>query len=102
MVVEFSVIPIGSGTSISADVAEAIKIVAESGIKYKVTPMSTIMEGSWEEIMEVIRKCHEALLKRSGRVMTRISIDDRVGSSGNRMNEKIESIEKRLNIKINN
>jgi len=41
-------------------VDEAIKIIEESGLKYRVTPFETVMEGTYDEIMAVVKKAQEA------------------------------------------
>lgn len=96
---EFSIMPIGRGESISHYVAQAIEIVEQSGLDYRVNPMGTVVEGSWDVVMGVIRKCHEAILKDSGRVVTRIVIDDRP-AMGKRMEAKVVSVEQRLGRRV--
>ena len=49
VLIEFSVVPIGKGPSISPLVAKALKIVNESGDSYKANPMGTVLEGEWDE-----------------------------------------------------
>ncbi len=95
MLVEFSIIPIGKGSGIGEDIAKVLKIVDNSGLPYKLNPMGTVVEGRWDEIMGLIKKCHNAVLKGGERVVTSISVDDRKGKS-NRIEEKVKSIEKRL------
>ena len=46
-------------------VDEAIDVIKNSGIKYSVGPFATIMEGTYDEIMEVINKVNEYLLSRN-------------------------------------
>ena len=41
-------------------VDEAIKIIANSGLKYRVTPFETVMEGTYDEIMAVVKEAQEA------------------------------------------
>ena len=41
-------------------VDEAIEIIANSGLKYKVTPFETVMEGGYDEIMKVVKKAQQA------------------------------------------
>ena len=79
MVVNFSIVPIGKESSLSAQVAEVLQIVNESGIDYKLHSMGTILEGEWDNIMKLIKKCHKKVLKNSDRVLTTITIDDRKG-----------------------
>ena len=99
MVVNFSVVPIGKESSLSAKVAEVLKIVSESEIDYKLHSMGTILEGDWGEIMGLIKKCHKRVLKDSDRVLTTITIDDRKGRIG-RIAGKVKSVEKKLGKKL--
>jgi len=95
MLVEFSIIPIGVGSSIGGQLTKVLKIVDESGLPYKVNPMGTVIEGEWDEVLRLIKKCHEAVMEEGERALTTISIDDRKGRA-QRIDEKVESIERRL------
>ncbi|MBN1795021.1 MAG: MTH1187 family thiamine-binding protein [Candidatus Omnitrophica bacterium] len=95
MLVEFSVIPIGGGRSLSGRVAKIIDIVDKSGLKYKLTDMGTIVEGSWDRVFSVIKKCHRQVLKDSGRAYTRVVVDETRGRN-RRISEKISAVEKKL------
>ncbi|MDH5203780.1 MAG: MTH1187 family thiamine-binding protein [Nitrospirota bacterium] len=95
MLIEFSIIPIGVGNSIGGQLAEVLKIVDISGLPYKVNPMGTVIEGEWDEVMKLIKKCHRTVMKTGERVLTTISIDDRKGKP-NRIEEKVKSIERRI------
>ena len=99
MVVNFSVVPIGKESSLSAKVAEVLKIVSESEIDYKLHSMETLLEGEWDEILRLIKKCHKNILKDSDRVLTTITIDDRKGRTG-RIAGKVKSVEKKLGKKL--
>ena len=99
MLVEFSIVPIGAGSSIGDQLAEVFKIVDASGLPYKVNPMGTVVEGEWNEVMGLVRKCHAAVMKTGQRVMTAISIDDRKGRP-NRIDEKVKSVERRIGKKL--
>jgi uncharacterized protein (TIGR00106 family) len=37
-------------------VDEAIRIIDQSGLKYRVTPFETVMEGDYDEIMAIVKK----------------------------------------------
>jgi len=100
MLVQFSIVPLGTGESVSQSVAEVIRIVDESGLPYRTNPMGTVVEGEWDEVITLIRKCHEEALMNASRVLTSISIDDRPGKP-DRIIEKIKSVEKRLGREIN-
>ena len=92
---QFSVVPLGEGTSMSAQVARVISVVQESGIAYRMNAMGTVLEGEWDEVLSVIRRCHAELRKDHERVLTSITLDDREGRTG-RMNSKPEAVERKL------
>lgn len=92
MLAEVSIFPIGEGVSLSKWVVRCLKIVDDCGLEYQLNPMGTVIEGEYDEVMEVIRKCHMAVLKDSERVSTYIKIDDRKGISG-AMSKKVSSVE---------
>jgi uncharacterized protein (TIGR00106 family) len=95
MIVEFSVVPIGVGTSLSSYVAECVRIVKESGLSYQLTPMGTVVEGGGDEVIPVIMKCHQRVLELSERVVTSIKIDDRKNRTAG-MGQKVRSVEEKL------
>jgi len=95
MLVELTIVPIGVGSSIGDQLAEVLKIIDASGLPYKVNPMGTVIEGEWDEVMKLIKKCHRAVMSTGERALTTITIDDRKGKP-NRIEEKVKSIERRL------
>jgi len=95
MLIEFSIVPVGSGSSIGDRLAEVLNIVDSSGLPYKINPMGTVVEGEWDELMRLVKKCHKSVMKKEERAITTISIDDRKAKP-NRLEEKVKSIEKRL------
>lgn len=95
IVCEFSITPIGAGESVSAYVARCEEIVCASGLPHKLTPMGTVVEGEWDEVLAVIRACHRAVRADNRRVSTLIRIDDREGPGG-RLEGKIRSVEDKL------
>jgi len=99
MMIEFSILPISEESHVGKYIAAAVKVVHESGMEYRLTPMSTIVIGEWELAMNVIRKCHDAVRQMSDRVMTRIKIDD--FKDGERLPEdKIKSVEDLLGFQV--
>ncbi len=95
MLAEFSIIPLDKGVSLSEYVSKIIDIVDTSDIDYKLTPMGTVVEGDWDDVMDLISDCHNEMRKYSDRVETKIIIDDRKGAN-NRLTGKINSVEKEL------
>ncbi len=79
-IVEVTIVPLGtSSPSISSYVAACHKVLAGAdGIEYQLTPMSTIIEGNLERIIEIIKQLHEVPFSAGAlRVSTTIRIDDR-------------------------
>lgn len=96
---EFSMFPTDKGSSVSQWVSQIINYIDSSGITYQLTPMGTVIEGSWEEVMNVISNCYKILEPQCDRVYSSIKIDYRKGDSS-RMKSKIDKIESVLNKKI--
>jgi len=99
MLVQFSIFPTDKGESVSAYVAEAIRIVESSGLPYRFGPMSTSIEGDWDEVFAVIKRCRDKLREQSNRVYIVISVDDRKGAA-NRLEGKIKAVEEKLGRKL--
>jgi uncharacterized protein (TIGR00106 family) len=78
-IIEITIIPVGTGsTSASEFVAEAYKIVKNSGLSFELTPTATVIEGDIVKLFELARKVHESPFKKDvKRVITTIKIDDR-------------------------
>jgi uncharacterized protein YqgV (UPF0045/DUF77 family) len=56
MLAELSMTLLGRGTQLSGDLGRILKIIDESGIRYKLTPSGTCLEGEWDEVMDLIKK----------------------------------------------
>ena len=95
MLVQFSIVPLAKGESISGQVARILDLVDGSGLPYRLTAMGTIVEGEWDEVMALIGKCHREALKEAPRALTTVIIDDRPGKT-DRITEKIRSVETKL------
>jgi len=95
MLLELSVIPLGRGRSISADIVDLVRIIDASGLDYRLTAAGTIIEGGWDQLMEVARKCHTEMRKKTERVITFMKLDD-YGDRTGMLTEAIASIEGKL------
>lgn len=95
MLVEFSIVPMGVGDSISKEVATVIDIIDRSGLKCQTHAMGTLIEGDWDQCMSLIKQCHDALRASAPRVYTRIAIDDRAGGKST-MERKLASVRAKL------
>ena len=95
MLVAFSVTPIGQGETVSEQVAEAVRVVRESGLPNETNAMFTLVEGEWDEVMDVVRRATEAVAARAGRVSLVLKADLRPGVTG-ALRSKVESVERLL------
>ena len=95
VMLEFTMFPTTQGESKSLYVARILDIIDQSGLRYQLTPMSTIIEGNWNEVMSVVTRCFEALQPDCPRINTQIKIDYRAGSES-RMKSKIAAVEQHL------
>ena len=57
VLLEFSMSPMDKGESVSDYVSRSLEIVSGSGVDYRLNPMGTVLEGEWEEVMSVVKKC---------------------------------------------
>lgn len=94
-VAEIKVVPVGTGSaSFSSIVSDCYRIVQETpGIRHQITPTSTIVEGDLPQVLDVVRRMHDATLRgRCSRVITSVAIDDR-RDQPNRMEEMVAAVE---------
>jgi uncharacterized protein (TIGR00106 family) len=94
MIAAFSVSPSGS-EEVSGAVAEAVRLVRESGLPNETNAMFTNVEGEWDEVMALIKACVLRLAEDSPRVSAVIKVDYRPGVTG-AIEEKVRSIERHL------
>jgi uncharacterized protein YqgV (UPF0045/DUF77 family) len=80
---------------VAASVAEAIRIVRESGLPNETNAMFTNLEGEWDEVMAVIKQCVDAVAAVSPRVGLVLKADIRPGYTG-QLTAKVERIEQEL------
>jgi uncharacterized protein (TIGR00106 family) len=95
MVIEFSVVPVGRGEELAGSVARILDIIDRSGLPYQLTAMGTLVEGDWDEVITLVRRCHEAMRGETGRVLTHVAIDDRPKAS-DRLAGKVRDVERAL------
>lgn len=95
MLVSFSMIPLDKGMHFTPYVARISKIIAQRGLPHMLTPMSTIVEGDWDDVMGLINDCRKELRKDSERVSIKIWIDDKAGET-NALGTKVGKVEKAM------
>lgn len=78
MIVQFSVNPMDS-EHISDDISRITAYLDTTGLDYTVGPIGTSIQGEWDEVIPVIKRCHEMITDEHARVLTTITIDDHKG-----------------------
>jgi uncharacterized protein (TIGR00106 family) len=79
VIVAFSVTPLGVGEDVGEYVADAVRVVRESGLPHRTDAMFTSLEGEWEECMDVVRRAVAAVEARAPRVSLVLKADIRPG-----------------------
>ena len=84
MLAAFSISPATSDADggVAEAVAEAVRVVRESGLPHETNAMFTNVEGEWDEVMDVVKRAVEAVAARSPRVSLVLKADIRPGHIG--------------------
>lgn len=99
VLLEFSLFPIVKGQSVGRYVARSLDIIDKSGVPYELHSMGTILEGEWDEVFAVVRKCYERMRKDCPRLALTLKVDYRRGARG-RLKSKVASVERRVGRKL--
>lgn len=100
VLVEFSMSPLDKGESLSHYVGRSLDIIDKSGVSYRLGPMGTCLEGEWDEVFGVIKKCYEKMSQDCRRITCIIKVDARKDKE-NRLQAKLASVEREVGRKIN-
>ena len=97
MLIAFSVAPSGGPSdSVGEAVAEAVRVVRESGLPHETTAMFTTIEAEdWDEGMEVVKRAVAAVQARAPRVSLVLKADIRPGHTG-QLTAKVERVNRLL------
>ncbi|WKD59442.1 thiamine-binding protein [Corynebacterium caspium] len=98
MILAFSVAPatVDNSQAEMADVvAEAVRVVRNSGLAHETNAMFTLIEGEWDEVMAVVKEATAAVQAFSPRVSLVIKADIRPGYT-DALHRKVAAIEERL------
>jgi uncharacterized protein (TIGR00106 family) len=71
--------PSGGAASVGDAVAEAVRVVRESGLPHETTAMFTTIEGEWDEVMDVVKRATEAVAATAPRTSLVLKADIRPG-----------------------
>ncbi|MET4093618.1 thiamine-binding protein [Arthrobacter sp. UYCu712] len=96
--------PAGPESAAAADeasvhnaVAEAVRIVRESGLPNHTDSMFTTIEGEWDEVFAVVKRATEAVGRYGSRVSLVIKADIRPGYSGE-LTGKLDRLESAIGV----
>jgi uncharacterized protein (TIGR00106 family) len=96
VLVAFSVTPLGGESeSVGDAVAEAVRVVRESGLPNETTAMFTTIEGEWDEVMAVVRRAVDAVQASAPRVSLVLKADIRPGYTG-QLQAMVAGVERHL------
>ena len=97
MLVAFSISPAAADDTggVSAAVAEAVRVVRDSGLPCETNAMFTNVEGEWDEVMAVVKRAVDVVAASSPRVGLVLKADIRPGFDG-QLTAKVERIEEHL------
>lgn len=95
IIAEFSIHPIGEGTSVSRPVKAALAELRKAkGLRLQVTPMGTVIEAKrLSDILTAVEAAHESLFRQGAkRVDFTLRVDDRRDKE-RRMEDKIGAVQ---------
>ena len=97
MIVAFSISPLTSEQdgSVGEAVADAVRVVRESGLPHETNAMFTNVEGEWDEVMAVVKRAVEAVAAQAPRVSLVLKADIRPGHTG-QLTAKVERVDRLL------
>ena len=96
VMLDFCVVPIGVGVSVSEFVAECQRVLVAAGLSHQMHPYGTVVEGEWEEVFAALQTCHERIHAMGA---PRISTSMRLGTRTDReqsMADKLASVNTKL------
>jgi uncharacterized protein (TIGR00106 family) len=95
MLVAFSITPLGVGEGVAAYVADAVRVVRDSGLPNQTDAMFTTVEGDWDEVMAVVKRAVDVVAAKAPRVSVVLKADIRPGVTG-ALTSKVDSLERHL------
>jgi uncharacterized protein (TIGR00106 family) len=95
VLVAISISPSGVDESggVSQAVADAVRVVRESGLPHETNAMFTNIEGEWDEVMAVVKAAVFKVAETSPRVGLVLKADLRRGHDNGQLAAKVERVE---------
>ncbi|MGR8948352.1 MAG: MTH1187 family thiamine-binding protein [Gammaproteobacteria bacterium] len=96
VMIDLCVVPMGIGVSVSKYVAECQKLIKGAGLSSQMHPYGTVIEGDWDEVMAIVKKCHEKVHDMGApRILSTAKIGTRTDREQT-MQDKIDSVESKI------
>lgn len=90
-----AIAPCGVGEELSAEVAEVVRVIRESGLPNRTTSMFTEIEGEWDEVMDVVKRATFVLAGQGIRTEVVLKADIRPGHT-DMMHRKVAKVDEIL------
>ena len=91
--VDFCIIPIGVGVSLSDYIAQCQKILKDYNLSFQLHAFGTNIEGDWDTVFQAIKACHEHCHKMGApRITTTIKCGTRTDRRQS-LQSKIDSVQ---------
>ncbi|PXX97553.1 MTH1187 family thiamine-binding protein [Halomonas sp. LBP4] len=93
VIIDLCVVPLGVGVSVSPQIAACQRVIRASGLEYRMHAYGTNIEGPWDEVMAVVKRCHEVVHEMGApRITTTLKLGTRTDREQH-MDDKVESVE---------
>ena len=94
MLFDLSIIPVDGNIHTSNEIAKALVVIEASGLPYQLTPSGTCIEGEWDQVMPVIKGCHNQVRQGSSHLIMIIRIEDDAGEE-DKFSQNVASVEQK-------
>ncbi len=96
VIVDFCLVPLGVGVSVSKYIAECEIILKDAGLKTQLHAYGTNIEGEWDDVFGAVKRCHERVHEMGApRITTTIKVGTRIDRVQT-MDDKVKSVQEKL------
>jgi len=96
VIIDLCVVPLGVGLSVSKYVAACHEVIESAGLSSELHAYGTNIEGEWDAVFDVVKKCHEKVHEMGApRITTTIKAGTRTDRDQT-MADKISSVKEKL------
>ncbi|MGM0534642.1 MAG: MTH1187 family thiamine-binding protein [Pseudomonadota bacterium] len=93
VIIDLCVVPLGVGVSVSTPIAACQRVIQASGLEHRMHAYGTNIEGPWDEVMAVVKRCHEVVHEMGApRITTTLKLGTRIDREQH-MDDKVASVE---------